>query len=662
MMLIALALTAAPAKAQQPSLPGSPGGIENAPQRDTTNRKNNPNWRDEPVRIYARRAASEAKIYPDTGLHTLHHIPYLQPWEQDLGNAGSAARSLFFRNEVAPEAGPSLGYHAFDIYRFEADSLLYFNTTRPYTDFNYRLGSKLEQMLQVTHTQNISPRWNFAARYRKLTSQGFYRIQRTNHDNGSLSTSYQSKSQRYQLFGAFVYNKEQQDENGGITSDTFLNKDRYTDRNTVPVAFENTLYSTRRSTVTTTLRDYDFHLQHAYTWGRIDTTYNKDSTQYTATLTPRFSIAHRFDAGAQRYQFKNLLPDSAFYTPFFRQSFTTTDSVFSRQDWAWVDNAATLNGFFGPRANGVLFTAGAGIRSDAFTTDYIRGKDRSSTISNYLTGAIRKEASAPGQFFYNADAKLIFTGSAAGNFSLKAAAGKDFKRWGTISAAFSQVLAQAPYSYTRYQNQYTLITANLSSQSTTLISAAWNMPRWKLSAGLGNTLIANYIYLTDTLHRVTNGPLTFSQQSSPFSIGQVWLRKAFELGNFVLDNELAAQQITGSAPLDVPALTGRHTLSFESYVFKKALKVAAGADVRYRTGYRPQAYAPLYNRCYYQEAVSTGTQWESSVFFNFKVKRFRASLSVDELQSLLGVHNVPTPGYPVQELMIRFGFDWILVN
>ena len=114
----------------------------------------------------------------------------------------------------------------------------------------------------------------------------------------------------------------------------------------------------------------------------------------------------------------------------------------------------------------------------------------------------------------------------------------------------------------------------------------------------------------------------------------------------MLDNELAAQQITGSAPLDVPALTGRHTLSFESYVFKKALKVAAGADVRYRTGYRPQAYAPLYNRFYYQEAVSTGTQWESSVFFNFKVKRFRASLSVDELQSLLGVHNVPNPRLP----------------
>src|SRR2546422_290684 len=118
----------------------------------------------------------------------------------------------------------------------------------------------------------------------------------------------------------------------------------------------------------------------------------------------------------------------------------------------------------------------------------------------------------------------------------------------------------------------------------------------------------------------------------------------------------AFQQVAGGGPVEVPAFMGRHQFSFEAYLFKKALKIATGAEIRYHTSYHPEGYGPLYNRFYYQTAYTSGSDPEASVFFNFKIKRFRAYLMGDQLQTLLSNNNIPIPGYPTQELMIRFGF------
>ena len=85
-------------------------------------------------------------------------------------------------------------------------------------------------------------------------------------------------------------------------------------------------------------------------------------------------------------------------------------------------------------------------------------------------------------------------------------------------------------------------------------------------------------------------------------------------------------------------------------------------DVRYHTRYTPEGYAPFYNRFYFQTQYTADNKPEGSVFFNFRVKRFRAYLMADQVQTLLWRNTVVTPGYPSQDLMIRFWFEWVLVN
>jgi len=621
---------------------------------DSAGKKTNTDtWSEEGADIYYTRYGSEKKLYPDTAIHTFHRRPFSQPWYRDLGNLGSPSRNLVFTPENP--AGLSLGYHTFDVYRFKADSLPFYNTTKPYSAFTYQLGSKLEQTAQILHTQNIKPWWNFAFCYRKINSAGYYFAQRNNHDNAWVSSNYQSPNQQYTLNIALAYNKEQHDENGGILSDSFLNNASYSDRKSIPVAFQASDYSTTRSPVTTIQRDFTLLLNHSYTWGIRDTTYNEDSTQYSLKLTPRFRLSHRMELSSQRYQYKDLRPDSLRYDPFFQQTLLPTDSVYTQQDWTYFDNRFIINGLLGKSDNPFLFNAGIGNRIDQFKTSYATGVSTDNIVSNYLTGEIRKDAIKEKQWQINANAKLFITGSAAGNFELNGSIGKDLgKHLGTITIGARQQLNNAPYSYTLYRNAYWTRANDFNKESTTSLFATLDNEQYHLSAGVRNYLISNYLYF--------NEQQLPAQFGSAFSISQIWLRKLFRVGIVTLDNELMFQQSTNDAPVNIPQLLGRHQLAIETHIFKKKLQISTGIEVRYHTGYNPAGYSPFFNRFYYQSSSAISDQTEASVFFNFKIKRFRAYIMADQLQQPLNSNLLIAPGYTGQNLMIRFGFSWILVN
>ena len=155
----------------------NPGTIPGANQKDTSQSKTNTGkWKEEEARVTYERINSKRVYYPDTALHNFQQNHFTVPWYRDLGNLGSPAGNLLFTPEE--RIGPTLGYHVYDIYRYKIDSLNYYNTNRPYSIFNYQLGSKLEQTAGIMHAQNIKPNWNFAAEYHKTNSPGFYKTQR----------------------------------------------------------------------------------------------------------------------------------------------------------------------------------------------------------------------------------------------------------------------------------------------------------------------------------------------------------------------------------------------------------------------------------------------------------------------------------------------------
>ena len=682
----------------QTTTPGQVNTISNAPQRDTNaNKSNTSKWKDENANITYRKLNSLRTYIPDTSLHTFQRNQFTEPWYRDLGNLGSPVNNLLFTPE--DRVGPSLGYHVYDVYKFNVDSLRFYSTSRPYSVFSYQLGSKLEQYASILHSQNVRPNWNVTFDYGKLNSPGFYKIQRNNHDRASLSSNYLSLNKHYSLFAAVVYNSMQHDENGGIVSSDELLDATYNDRRTVDAAYQNDAYSTTRSSVSNVQRDFTMLLQHSYTWGNTDTLYNSDSTQFTYRLHPRFSISHKLELSSEKHTYKDLTPDSTRYTTLFNQSFPNNgtgfyvagqDSVTNIQTWFWVDNKFMLNGFVGKEDRQLEFSAGIGNRFDQFTSQpalqqiadslpnkyYSLGWNRNKIISNYIEGTIKKEALQAGEWEYGANTKFFLTGEYAGNLLLNASVGRQLKNvLGSFVAGFQQQINSAPYSYTTYDNAYTTLSYAFNKETVNELYATIESPRFRLAAGVRNYIIDNYIYI--------NEQETPAQYTIPFTLTQAWVRKTFRFGGFTLDNELVYQQLPAGAPVNLPLIMGRHQFAYENALFHRRLKVTTGLEVRYNNAYKPAGYDALLNKFYYQNTTYVSNIPEAAVFLNFRIKRFRAFIMGDNLQELFAKNNIlfvgtpvtnfsapgsflngtsPIPVYASPDALIRFGFSWVLIN
>lgn len=641
--------------AQAPNLPGQPVGLDNTPQRDTSRRQQATDWDNTPPVIYAHKAYNAGRTYPDTSLNHLHQPQVNGLFYRDLGNFGSAAQWVYWRPTLA-KVNPSFGYPAFDPYRFDADSVLYYNTTRPYSEFQYRLGSQLEQWAEILHTQNIRPQWNFAARYRKITSTGAFRTQRTNHDNASLSTHYTSKGLHYELYGNVVFNNFQQDENGGIRSAEDLTNDLYSDRATVPIRVASAGYSNRRSPVYNTLREGQVLLQHGYTFGRVDTVYNEDSTRYEANLKSRFRILHRLSLGSSRHIYNDLRPDSLRYASLFQRLFSGSDSVYALQRHQWTDNNVQLQTFVGKGPVPLLVSAGIGIRTDKFSSEAPDVYSGESLFNTYLTGTLTNEASdSLRNWRLNAQGIFYIAGPSIGNFDVSATVSRTLGSRFLLTADARQQLGEAPYAFRKYQNAFYNQELSFSKETYTRIGATIQLPSSRLALGFHTVLIGNYLY-TDSLNNAL-------QQSGVFQVLQATVHKQFRFGKWISDNELVLQQRNGDAPLNLPLYSGRHSLAWQSALFKDAILIYSGLELRYNTPWYADGYSAVLGRFYHQSAVQLSNPPELTAFFNFRVKRFRASLSIDQIQQLIIRKNVqrylyyPAPGFG-----FRFGFSWGLVN
>jgi hypothetical protein len=648
---------------------------------DTAMRKTNTNsWKQDDAIVVYETLNGKAQPKSDSSVHFFHRRPFLDLWHRDLGNPGSPTNSTLF--EPAAWVGPALGYIAFDRYRFRPDSLRYFNTTRPYSEFSYQLGSKLEQVAGLLHTQNIRPNWNFMAQYRKISTPGFFKLNRNNHDNFCFTTNYKSLDQHYKLWVGLIYNKQQHDENGGIVNDSQLTDPSYTDRRTLDVVFQNNQYSLTRSTVSNVQRDFTAVLRHSYTWGSADTLYTADSTDYTWRRVPRFTVGHSLKIGTERYTYKDLAPDSLRYAPLFAGSFSGggtpyyargRDSVITQQKWFWVDNEVTISGSLGAIGRQVAITAGAGNRLDVFSTNPNVSRETTTDrlISNYLTGSILKMPNEAMKWQFEARALLFVTGAYAGDFEVNGRLSRNLRDGRLRVVVFAaQQAGSAPYNFRRYENPYVARTFSFEKQLTTNGGATISVAPARLSFGVRSQVLGNYIYCSSQQLP--------TQRSKAFTVNSLWISKTFRVGSFFLDNEVVYQRVDEGAPVNVPALMGRHQLCFDGITLRKKLVMATGFDVRYTNAFYVPGYSALLNRFYYQDEIKIANIPEVAFFLNFKVKRFRAFIMLDQLQQLAsrnaiqfvapstanfygdGVARVPV--YAAQNAMLRFGFNWVLIN
>lgn len=588
----------------------------------------------------------------DTTIYSMHQIGLMADWDVSLGNTGSAYQSLKAQADL-PDRYTLLPTN-WNAYRFDPAEVKFYNTTKPFSAVRYVSGSKQEQILELFHTQNITPLWNFSTNYRKINSLGFYNAQKNNIDNYSFVSSYTTKNQRYRAKGAFLYNKLQQDENLGLLSDTFLTKPEYSNHAIIPVGV-GLPSTTTRSTLLNYRRDVNVNFSQDYSIGKTSIHYDEDSLKQTL-FKPILTFSNSIYYRAERYCFINSSADTAFNKIFqanyLNEPFTLDDTLNVRYD----NNTIGTN--FGAEGNVYLgsnvFSVLGGL---GFEYQKIGGfAAEQSAVNNYIFGELTNRKSQDSSWQLNAQLRLYYTGMAKGNLNFRGDLSKALPRnLGTIGIGLGQYIQQPFYIAESIQVNKNERTKSLKSQVNTVLGGYYKNEKLRFKASVHSLLFNQLIYSQGLQPDYQN-------YASAISIQQIELAKEFHFGHWVSSNTLLLQLVPDNTPIQLPLFASRHRFAYNNYLFDSKLEISTGLDFTYNTSFYNDVYQTVFQSFNPQQTIQQVFVPRLTPFFNFRVKRFRASLSFDQAQHFFVKNNLNYINHASQNQTFRFGLRWIFVN
>lgn len=590
-----------------------------------------------------------------------------------LGNNGSAAYPILFTPLL--KAGWDAGFHAYDVYRFTVEGTRFYKTTRPYTQITYLLASGKEQFVNILHTQNIKPTWNFGFEYRLISAPGFFQTQNTGHNNYRLFSSYQGKKKRYAAWFVLNGNKIAASENGGIQNDSLLYaKDRKI-RVAVPVNLGGDVsrsfspFSTKIATGNI-YKDFTFFYRHSYDIGKRDSIQINDSTK-EYLFYPKLRFQHTISYNTYTYQFQDTIGrehvnwvedskgDSAIFKKWYDTSLNVTTGLnfLVRDKWKVLTNDFSIRQFPETKNPAQFIEVGARVENlkgmfAKDTTNFYnvalhaeyRNKTRNKKWDALLNGEFYAAGLNAGDYFANASLTRFLN-----------------EKWGNIQVNFQNVNRSPSFIFDErssfnFKNQ----SAN-KNENITVLSATADNP--KFSLWFRNISIANYTYFKNYYQT--------DQYSSLINITQVQASKKtrFKLlrNKLYLYSDFIVQQAAANSPVRVPLFYTRQRLAFEG-LFYRNLNLSTGFDVNYNTPYKANNYSPVMGQFFPHDSTINNLP-NVAYYFNFRIKSFTGLVRLENLNTVNfsdGVNftnnNFAAPHYPTPGMILRIGVKWNFVN
>ncbi len=592
-----------------------------------------------------------------------------------LGNFGTAAHSLLFNPNLTPGFDP--GFHAFDIYRFKVEDTRFYQTTRPYTELGYMLGSKAEQMINLVHTQNITPDFNMALQYRLINSPGNFQNQNTSDNSYRINGDYQSRNRRYSAYGIYIVNKLQSSENGGLQSDSLLNKGApYTNRFILPTRLSGDSNATRnpfntRITTGNVYRESEFLFRHQYDFGQSDSLIVNDST-VVRLFYPRFRLQHNLILHTQQFEFHDLYAGrtkQADYQKYFDTSFLNSgDFAVYNDKWNRVENEFSIISFPEKKNLNQFLKAGAGFENikaqynNIVTTPGTFDTVTSTNHNLYVSGEYRNrtrnqkwDIEGVGKFYLNG----LNSGDYAVQVHLKRLISA---KLGYLDIGFQNVNRTPSFIFSGQGSFPVAGVGNLNKENTTRLSGSIINDALRFSLSGEYFLGSNYTYFSSFNQAAQEGTL--------FNILHVSGKKSFKLSKTLnLFSEVHLQQTTGNPPINLPLFFTNNRLSFDG-VYYTNMHYSIGVEVRYHSPYKADDYSPFVGQFFYQNSLTISNRPTLNGFFDFRIKTFKAFVRLENLNSFgrntgsfgFNKNNVNAPHYPEPGMWFRLGIWWTFIN
>ncbi|THU40673.1 hypothetical protein FAM09_00735 [Niastella caeni] len=596
------------------------------------------------------------------------------PWYHiTLGNFGNASRSLLFTPEM--KAGWDHGFHAYDIYNLTVSDARFYNTTRPYAEINYMLGSKSEQFIRLMHTQNLKPNWNMAFEYRLINAPGFFQNQNTNHNNYRFTSWYQSKNKRYQNFIVIVGNKLQSGENGGIQDNNFLDSagGAYDERSNIPTKLGpdqpggRNFFSTSIATGTY-YTNASYLMRQQYDLGQKDSMVVNDTT-VIPLFYPRLRLEHTIALSTYHYRFRDTYADSVYYDSLYDAKLTKSrDSFLIRDHWRELVNDFSIYTFPDAKNPQQFLKLGASFQTlqGRFDSGYVDVVSTSKDYYNFFVHGEYRNRTRNKKWDIEALGNFYVTGFNAGDYNAYISLQRLISRQiGYLQIGFQNTNRTPSFVFNPLSSFYLDTAASpidFKKENTTVLFASFVQPKLKLKLTGRYYLVTNYAYY--------NSYFQVGQASTLFNVLQVSAEKIFRIGgNWNWKTWLVLQQRIGDGPVNMPLLSTRNQVGYDGSLGFKNLRISFGAEMRYFTSYKAPQYSPLIGQYFFQDAENVSLKMpDISAYLHFRIKSFTAYVRGENLNSLkfpqggFLKNNIPTINYPYPGLQVRVGIFWSFVN
>lgn len=561
-------------------------------------------------------------------------VPYFNDYTTTwgyLGNVGSALRSNYFGFT------DDLNFHYrqdyFEKYKF-TDCPISFDKKRDiHTNISFYTGSKKEQIFGFAHSQRLSKNFAAGIDFRSIVSPSFYKREFADAKVFDLYVIFETTNHKYSAYVDYISGKINNNENGGIVSDSAVENATGINKKTVPVNLDNAQWLAKNKTLVIK-QQYNFKSKTSFELAEKDT--NIKSTQITHPIT----FLH-YDFSYKTYSELFTSPnDSAFWPINYYDSLTTNDTA---NNYQFLNSIYFQTGFKGINLrlgvnNQYMSYKMMELDSLAQRTGIFVGGD--ANITNHIFASLGYEQTVSGTdkntYLFKVGARYVFENKKIGSFNLN-----------YFNARQNQFLV----SNTLRTNHF-LWNNNFKNIDRNVITVSLTNPLFTLGVRYNN--INNYVYY-DTLLK----PI---QLNAAAGYTDVYLNLNLKYNKWHLNNtfDFVADK---SIAVNLPTINFHSSLFFESYAFNNALFSQIGIDLFYNSAYRADGFMPELQQFYTQEDIKIGNYPFIDFFVSGRIKTVKFFLKLENIGAgIIGNNYFSATHYPLPIRMFRLGISWSFYN
>lgn len=550
----------------------------------------------------------------------------------------------------------------------------YINTRKPFSYLSYTNGGSSlnkEEMLQAFHSQNISQVLNAGFHLSTARALGQYRFQRTTNNSFRLFSSY--SGERYSYHMNVNIGKVVADENGGITSDSFVTDSLYADTKDIPTLFGGIDNPPKHQPdVYREIKNINAFAIHELSLRSVENGPDSLGRQHRL-LDPRLAYIFSFDRTINLYHDRDpsVGYEAGLYDNIFINEDNTADSLYY---WK-VQNTIRLK-FQGKQTNRYFVDYGFDMMQ--FTMSTSSGNPAGDTLLDHWF--ISQDVKFPGIRYnnklFNSHVSSGFSRSFTdwlamdlyGRFYVSGYRQGDLYLSGNLkfrlnpSTASDQLeisavneLKTPDFILSHYASNHFIWTRNFKRTAWNNLSLNLNISSKKFEFKGDYYLIRDFVFF--------NMDAQPEQYHQTLSVLVLELTKRFDFWKITSENKLAYQAASNNLVLSLPAFIWNsstyltHLIQFR--VTGGRLLTMIGFDLKYNTKYYANAYMPPLAAFYQQRERKLGNYPYVDVFLNVQLKRFRFSLSYAHVNSgLTGNEYFTALHYPMNKRYLKFGISW----